>query len=66
MDAFFGSQVAEGFVLVHVLASACGLVVAFWLVACGAGVPDGDIVAAGETVVVVVEMFVVVGRRVAA
>lgn len=66
VDGFFGDKVAKGFILGHVLASASGLVVEFRFVACGASVPDGDIVATGETVVVVVEMFGVVGRCVAA
>ena len=66
MNGFFGDKVTKGFILGHVLASATGLVVLFGFVACGACVPDGDIVAAGKTVVGVVEMFCVVGRCVAA
>jgi len=55
--------VSEGFVLCNVLARAPGLVVEFGIVAGGAGVPDGDVVAAQEAVVVIVEVFVVVGWR---
>ena len=66
VDGFFGDKVAKGLILGHVLASATGLVVLFGFVACGACVPDGDIVAAGKTVVGVVEMLGVVGRCVAA
>ncbi len=63
VDASFGGEMSEGFVLCDVLARAPGLMVEFWIVAGGACVPDGDVVAARETVVVVIEMFVVVGWR---
>jgi len=66
VDALFGGQVSEGFVLCNVLVRATGLVVEFGIFACGAGVPDGNVVAARETVVVVVEVFVAVGWRGAA
>ena len=65
VDAFFGGEVSQGCVLCHVLARAPSLMVAFGVAACGACVPDGDIIATGETVVEVVEVFVVVGWRVA-
>ncbi len=61
VDAFFGGEVSQGFVLCHVLARAPGLMIEFGITAGGAGVPDGDVVATGEAVVVVVEVFVVVG-----
>ena len=66
VDTLFGGEVAKGFVLANILASASGLVVGFGVVASGAGVPDGDVVATGETVVLVVEVFVGVGWRSAA
>lgn len=66
VNAFFGGKMSEGFVLCDVLARAPGLMVEFGIAAGGARVPDGDIVAARKTVVEVVEMFVVVGRRAAA
>ncbi len=53
---------SQGFVLCHILARASGLMIEFGITAGGAGVPDGDIVATGEAVVEVVEVFVVVGR----
>ncbi len=64
--AFFGGEMSEGFILCKVLAGAPGLMVEFGIAAGGARVPDGDIVAARETVVEVVEVFVVVGWRAAA
>ena len=54
---------SKGFILRNVLARAPGLMIEFGITAGGAGVPDGDVVAAGEAVVVVVEVFVVVGWR---
>lgn len=54
---------SQGFILCNVLARAPGLMVAFGITAGGASVPDGDVVAACEAVVVVVEVFVVVGWR---
>ena len=63
VDALFGGQVPQGFILCDVLARAPGLMVAFGITAGGAGVPDGDVVAACEAVVEVVEVFVVVGWR---
>ena len=51
---------AERFILRDVLASAAGLMVALGVRAGGTGVPDGNIISTGETVVVVVEPFVVV------
>ena len=46
VDAFFGGQVSQGFILRDVLTRAPGLVVEFGVTAGGAGVPDGDVVAA--------------------
>ncbi len=66
VDASFGGQVSKGFVLCDVLAHAPGLMVEFGIAAGGARVPDGDVVAAREAVVDVVEMLVVVGWRGAA
>ena len=63
VDALFGGKVSQGFVLCHVLVHAPGLMIEFGITAGGAGVPDGDVVAAGEAVVEVVEVFVVVGWR---
>ena len=51
---------AECFILRDVLASAAGLMVALGVRAGGTGVPDRNIISTGETVVVVVEPFVVV------
>ena len=66
VDASFGGKVSEGFVLCDVLARAPGLMVEFGIAAGGARVPDGNVVAAREAVVEVVEMLVVVGWRGAA
>jgi hypothetical protein len=57
---------SEGFILCDILAHAPGLMVEFGIAAGGARVPDGNIVATRETVVEVVEMFVVVGWCIAA
>ncbi len=46
VDAFFGGEVSEGFILCDVLSRASCLVVEFWIAACGACVPDGNVVAA--------------------
>ena len=56
---------AKGFVLANILASTSGLVVGFGAVASGACVPDSDVIATGETVVLVVEVFVWIGWHVA-
>ena len=45
VDAFFGGEVSQGFVLCHVLARAPSLMIEFGITAGGAGVPDGDVVA---------------------
>ena len=57
---------SQGFELRDVLACASSLVIHFGIVAGGAGVPQGDIVAAGEAVIVVVEVLCVVHRGSAA
>jgi hypothetical protein len=66
VDAAAGALVAGCLVLCHILAVASLLMIAFALVACCAGVPNGNIVAAREAVVVVVVPFVGVGGCVAA
>ena len=53
---------SQGFELRDVLACASSLVIHFGIVAGGAGVPQGYVVAAGEAVVVIVEVFCVVHR----
>ena len=59
MDSPFGDEVAEGFKLRYVLASAAsGLVIRSGIVAGCTGVPNGHVVAAQEAVVRVVEVFV--------
>lgn len=60
MDSPFGDEVAEGFELRNVLASASGLVICSGIVAGCAGVPNGHVVTAREAVVVVVEVLIVV------
>ncbi len=66
VDAFFGGKMSKGFILCDILAHAPGLMVEFGIAAGGTCVPDGNIVATRETVVEVVEMFVVVGWRIVA
>ncbi len=44
VDAFFGGEVSEGFILCNVLARASCLVVEFWITAGGACVPDGNVI----------------------
>ena len=51
---------SQGFELRDVLACASSLVIHFGIVAGGAGVPNGNVVATREAVFVVVEVFVVV------
>ena len=62
MDISFAGEMPGHFVGLDVGAGASLLVIAFAIVACCTGVPDGDIVSAGVTVVVVVVPFVGIGR----
>ena len=66
VDSPFGDEVTEGLELRYVLASASDLVIRSGIVAGCAGVPNSHVVAAQETVVLVVEVFVVVHRSGAA
>ncbi len=66
VDSLLGDQMSQCFKLRNVLAHATSLVIHFRIVAGGAGVPQGNIIAAREAVVVVVEVFGVVHQHSAA
>ena len=51
-----------GLVLGHILAGASDLVIGPLVIAGGAGMPHGDVVSAGETVVLIIVVLVGVGR----
>ena len=63
VNADFGAEVAQGFILCHILLCAPGLVIMFAVVACGAGVPQWDVISTREAVVPVVEELVGVRCR---
>ena len=65
MDATARAGVARCLILCDILTGAPLLVIAFALIACCAGVPDGDVVPAREAIVVVVVPLVGVGWRIA-
>ena len=62
VNPVLGADVSGGFVLGHILADASYLMIALLVVAGDAGVPQGDVVSAGETVVLVIVILVGVGR----
>ena len=63
MDAPFRALLTQGFILGNILVGASSLVAAFGCRAYSTSVPDGDIIATGEAVVVVVEPLVGVGQH---
>ena len=62
MDAAFAGKMPGGFVGLYIGPGASLLVIAFAVVARRAGVPDGYVVSAGVTVIVVVAPLVRIGR----
>ena len=62
VNGAFGASMPGGFTLGHILAGASDLVIGPLVIAGGAGMPQGDVVSAGETVVLIIVVFVGVGR----
>lgn len=66
VDAAFGADVSSSLILCHILPCTANLVVGALVGEGHTGVPNWNIIAAGETLVVIVEVFVGVGWIVAA